>query len=1121
MDLPVPTFRLSRVARELNVGIKTIIDFLLSKGYAIDRDPNTKLTLEQYNLCRDSVGSFISDRNIKNPIDEGGNITNHKQSPVFSTSSKYNERRDAQKRTGSKKDDGNFNEQPWMIGRIKFFNNTKGFGFVGGLDDLQDYFVHVSQVDTNPIDDSDIVVFKLKPSRKKPGTFEAIKVNLVAQFHQNVEFLFEQFIKFPDESIKNEILKSLSEKEKIRLFESVIKHFCLTESGEIHKDFKGNIKWVLSDNLPIEMKNEISEKLPLWIVQDEHPSIYIRLWIDGLILEPPKEKHIITRFLETYSQERLQIFKLLSTETKVNILTTLTRTEEPKKVIDFIFDHIKQLNGIHEYVDIKSKLNDKEYWLDKKGYDLLTTIIGNFNNTLDEKSKFDLFFNGYFNSFSRDFVFANSGNLTHDEIVKICLSGLLTEQELILIVKGQIYKELDELNKPNSFINNQQQDISKHGSEWDKYGELSARPFIWIFSYFKNFLDISGSTELGECITEMPKWLHFTLWEHGYTNIIPEDYISSNFLFDGKFELKIERWLTNHRIEKDKAIQLMMSNIQKFQKISSRKDFYLLHKNVTTLCKFDIKCKEVEILFNDNLWFFKLICWLEGFSSEFNFDEFRTKLVFLTPEHQIKFLRKLFFLSHTKQFDLTAEKLNQLVRIDFDIFKISEEVNTDVHLDISVDVVVEAIKSFSENGKFLFDSQLLSIVIKNITVDKKFRFKISELFEKCEGRYGFEYNWRANGEIKKEYFGDSKFYYAIDFKTGEQVYTYNRHGGYERFVPNEHFEEIKEKVKLLPGRKWNPDKQHWGVPSSYEEQVLQFARENRFFIHGEGSKTENNIHLAELKLKDIPNGIQFCEGRLAKIINKYFRKEFWWCCNQPCFNHSETIHNPEDWEHYTFLDFMLIMGFDLDDGNRVGDYIERGKYYQFISTINQFNRLLERMYCDSCNHILYPIEDAHFAHHRVVRFHCENSDCTEYHEEIYLHHCLNGRCNGIIDSRWSKKCPNGLYICSNETCGGCCSHDMLSRRLQNLRTTGGYVHQNLINAVENKLGHLERAEHFCYKCGKQMEEFDNDVFECMYCHTKYDVSKNKFKRPYRHLAKSKTSLFTEEPPPEPEDFFPF
>ena len=45
MDLPVPTFRLSRVARELNVGIKTIIDFLLSKGYAIDRDPNTKLTL--------------------------------------------------------------------------------------------------------------------------------------------------------------------------------------------------------------------------------------------------------------------------------------------------------------------------------------------------------------------------------------------------------------------------------------------------------------------------------------------------------------------------------------------------------------------------------------------------------------------------------------------------------------------------------------------------------------------------------------------------------------------------------------------------------------------------------------------------------------------------------------------------------------------------------------------------------------------------------------------------------------------------------------------------------------------------------------------------------------------
>lgn len=1103
MDNPVPTFRLSKVARELNVGIKTIVDLLVSKGYAIGIDPNAKLTLEQYNLCRDFVGPIISNRSTKKPIEEGDTYIKPKQTPIFSTSSTSNERWESRKRSESKADDAISNEQPWMIGRVNFFDNTKGFGFVERLDDKQDYFIHVSKVETSPINDRDFVVFKLVPSRKKPGTFEAIKVNLVSQFHQDDEYLFGQFIKLPDESFRDEVLKSLPETEKINLLGTILKHYCSIDFSENITDFKNSIKWVLSDNLAIELKNEISEKLPLWIVQEEHTKFYIRLWIDGLISQPPKENHLIAHFLETNRQERLQIFKLLAPEIRVNILTTLTRSgEQPKTIIDFILDHIKQLNSIRDYVDIKSKLNDKVYWLDKKGYDLLATAIENFNNSLDEKSKFDLFVSGYLNSFSKEYVLSNSSNLTHDEIVKICQCRLLSEKEIMLLIRGQINKELDELKKPNSIINNQQQDISKYGSEWDKDGELSAKPFIRTFSYFKDFIDLLSSTELGDAINEMPRWLHFQLWEHGYTDNIPEEYISNNSLFDEKFELKIERWLTNHRIEKEMAVRLMVSNVQKLQKITSRKEFYLLYKNVTTLCKFDINCKEIENQFNNNIWFFKLICWLEGFSTEFNFDEFKNKLVFLTPDHQIKFLRKIFYLSHIKQFEITADKLNQLVRVDFDIFKINAEVNPDVNLDISVDIVIEAIKSFVGSGKFLLDSQLLNIVLRNITGDKKFRFNITKLFEECNGRYGMEYNWYGNGKVIKIRSAENQYYYAIQFS-----------------LENSSFDEIKEKIKELPGRKWNPKEQYWSVPANNEEQVIKFAQENRFFLDIGGSKYENNIHLAELKQQDIPNGIRFCEGRLAKDKHQSFKREFWWCCNQPCFSNCETFHTPDNWERYTMLDFLTIMGFNLDDGNRVGDNVERGKFYQFISTLNRFDRLLERMYCDDCKHLLYPVKDSHYAHYRVVRFHCENPDCPEIHNEIYLHHCFNPRCNGIIDSRRSKKCPNGLYICSNETCCCCCSHDMLSRRLQALRTTGGNSYQNLINAVENKLGHLEKAEHFCYKCGKMMEELPNDIFRCSNCDISYDVSKNKFQRPHRHLTTQKSPIPKDEiPPPELEDY---
>ena len=40
--------RLSKIAREFNVGLSTIVEFLHSKGIKISSDPNAKLTEEDY-----------------------------------------------------------------------------------------------------------------------------------------------------------------------------------------------------------------------------------------------------------------------------------------------------------------------------------------------------------------------------------------------------------------------------------------------------------------------------------------------------------------------------------------------------------------------------------------------------------------------------------------------------------------------------------------------------------------------------------------------------------------------------------------------------------------------------------------------------------------------------------------------------------------------------------------------------------------------------------------------------------------------------------------------------------------------------------------------------------------
>src|SRR6056297_2847688 len=54
--------RLSKLAREINVGISTIVDFLKKKGYDVKPNPNAKVTQEQYELL---AKEYSSDINVK------------------------------------------------------------------------------------------------------------------------------------------------------------------------------------------------------------------------------------------------------------------------------------------------------------------------------------------------------------------------------------------------------------------------------------------------------------------------------------------------------------------------------------------------------------------------------------------------------------------------------------------------------------------------------------------------------------------------------------------------------------------------------------------------------------------------------------------------------------------------------------------------------------------------------------------------------------------------------------------------------------------------------------------------------------------------------------------------
>jgi translation initiation factor IF-2 len=60
MSEVITTKRLSKVAREFNLGLNTIVDYLKKKGYDVSLNPNTKVSEEQYNLLLKEYSSEIS-----------------------------------------------------------------------------------------------------------------------------------------------------------------------------------------------------------------------------------------------------------------------------------------------------------------------------------------------------------------------------------------------------------------------------------------------------------------------------------------------------------------------------------------------------------------------------------------------------------------------------------------------------------------------------------------------------------------------------------------------------------------------------------------------------------------------------------------------------------------------------------------------------------------------------------------------------------------------------------------------------------------------------------------------------------------------------------------------------
>ncbi len=61
------SFRLNKVAKDFNVGIQTLVEYLAKKGHQVEQNPNTKISEEQYDLL---ANAFQSERKVKEEADK-------------------------------------------------------------------------------------------------------------------------------------------------------------------------------------------------------------------------------------------------------------------------------------------------------------------------------------------------------------------------------------------------------------------------------------------------------------------------------------------------------------------------------------------------------------------------------------------------------------------------------------------------------------------------------------------------------------------------------------------------------------------------------------------------------------------------------------------------------------------------------------------------------------------------------------------------------------------------------------------------------------------------------------------------------------------------------------------
>ena len=448
---------------------------------------------------------------------------------------------------------------------------------------------------------------------------------------------------------------------------------------------------------------------------------------------------------------------------------------------------------------------------------------------------------------------------------------------------------------------------------------------------------------------------------------------------------------------------------------------------------------------------------------------------YLPPYLQIRCVRKLFQLIASGKIHYTAEGLYNLIN------------SGEKRPCFSLEIVFAYLKLREKDPRATMTNEAMLQLLDNRDDDHRDWIGIRDMMTQCFGRVYV----RERDNVRSTWGNDYYNGYVRETPEGLLLYNPNKMidlGGDDTKYNNKHFRSIDELIRIT----YKEDEYRAYRAQGGECYVFNKDKEIELY----GIAKAYNIkyghiqdYYPELNADDEQ---EFCECRLSDKLDNYYSLPFNWCGNKPCFRAPLRFHVSAEWEDYTVLDFMRILNIPTDYTNAQGKTTKYGHYIILSSYLISFAKFYEHLFCRGCKKLLKPMSVSNFAYKAVTQFSCVNEQCKEYEKIVYLNHCFNTRCKATIDSRDSKTCPNGQYICPD--CGACCSTENFRIRMHNLQTTGGEISRRLIEFVNNNNGHWEKDEYYCYKCGGKAEVIEGRL-RCQVCHFEKNLTVYKSIRP--------------------------